>query len=88
MVKERSKFFQLNKEFREDMIGNDYAEKCKIEGKEGRCWYLHIIVCTTHKNLEKLGWFFIVCSAQYANMSINEELMSGPDLANQESPGT
>ena len=40
MVKERSKFFQLNKEFREDMIGNDYAEKCKIEGKEGRYWYL------------------------------------------------
>ena len=24
----------------EDMIGNGYAEKCKIEGKEGRCWYL------------------------------------------------
>ena len=24
----------------EDMIGNVYAEKCKIEGKEGRCWYL------------------------------------------------
>ena len=31
MVKERSKFFQLNKEFREDMIGNDYAENVKLK---------------------------------------------------------
>ena len=33
MVKERSKFFQLNKEFREDMTGNDYAENVKLKEK-------------------------------------------------------
>ena len=66
----------------EDMIGNGYAEKCKIEGKEGRCWYL------THHGVyhpQKPGKIRVVfdCSAQYANMSINTELMSGPDFANQ-----
>ena len=60
----------------------------KLKEKRVDIGTYHIIVCTTHKNLEKLGWFFIVCSSQYANISINEELMSGPDLANQESLGT
>ena len=35
--KRDQKFFQQYKQFMEDMIGNGYAEKCKIEGKEGRC---------------------------------------------------
>ena len=66
----------------EDMIGNGYAEKCKIEGKEGRCWYL------PHHGVyhpQKLGKSSVVfdCSVQYANMSIKTELMSRPDLANQ-----
>ena len=66
----------------EDIIGNGYAEKCKIEGTDGRCWYL------PHHGVyqpQKPGKIRVVfdCSAQYANMSINTELMSGPDLANQ-----
>ena len=66
----------------EDMIGNGYAEKCKMEGKEGRCWYL------PHHGVfhpQKPGKIRVVfdCSTQYANMSINTELMSEPDLANQ-----
>ena len=66
----------------EDMIGNGYAEKYKIEGKEGRYWYL------PHHGVyhpQKPGKIRVVfdCSAQYANMSINTELMSRPDLANQ-----
>ena len=66
----------------DDMIGNGYAEKCKIEGKEGRCWYL------PHHGVyhpQKPGKIRVVfdCSAQYANKSINTDLMSEPDLANQ-----
>ena len=39
--------------------------------------------CVYHpQKLEKIRVVFD-CSAQYANMSINTELMSGPDLANQ-----
>ena len=38
--KRDQKFFQQYKQFMEDTIGNGFAEKCKIEGKEGRCWYL------------------------------------------------
>ena len=80
--KRDQKFFQQYKQFIEDMIGNGYAEKCKIEGKEGRCWYL------PHHGVyhpQKPGKIRVVfdCSVQYANMSINTELMSGPDLANQ-----
>ena len=66
----------------EDMIGNGYAEKCKIEGTDCRCWYLphHGVY-----QLQKPGKIRVVfdCSAQYANMPINTELMSGPELANQ-----
>ena len=38
--KRDKKFVQQYKQFMEDMIGNGYAEKCKIEGKAGRWWYL------------------------------------------------
>ena len=45
-----------------------------------------MLVLTTswclQKTLEQLGWCFD-CNAQYANMSINTELMSRPNLANQ-----
>ena len=54
----------------EDMIGNGYAEKDKIERKEGRCWYLpHHNVFHPQKP-EKIRVVFD-CRAQYANMSIN-----------------
>ena len=41
------------------------------------------MVCSYHP--QKLGKIRVVfdCSAQYANMSINTELMSEPDLVNQ-----
>ena len=66
----------------EDIIGNGYAEKCKIEGTDCRCWYL------PHHGVyqpQKPGKIRVVfdCSAQYANMSINTKLVSGTDLANQ-----
>ena len=80
--KRDQKFFQQYKQFMEDMIGNGYAEKCKIEGKEGRCWYLPHHGVYHPQKPEKIRVVFD-CSAQYANMSINTELMSGPDLANQ-----
>ena len=66
----------------EDIIGSGYAEIFKIEGKKDRCWYLpHYGVY----HPQKPGKIRVVfdCSAQYANMSINTGLMSGPDLANQ-----
>ena len=81
-LKRDQKFFQQYKQFMEDMISNDYVEKCKIEGKEGRCWCLphH---CVYHP--QKSGKIRVMfnCSAQYANMSISTELMSRPDLAKQ-----
>ena len=81
-LKRDQKFFKQYKPFMEDMISNDYAEKCKIEGKEGRCWYLPHHGVYHPQKPEKIRVVFD-CSAQYANMSINTELMSGPDLANQ-----
>ena len=81
-LKRDQKFFQQYKQFMEDMISNDYAEKCKIEGKEGRCWYLpHHGVYHPQKSAKIR--VMLNCSAQYANMSINTELMSRPDLAKQ-----
>ena len=66
----------------EDMIGNGYADKCKIEGKEGRCWYLPNHGVYHPQNPGKNRVVFD-CSAQYAIMSIKTELMSGLDLAKQ-----
>ena len=58
--KRNQKFFQQYEELMYDIIGNGYTEKCKIQGKEGRIWYLLHPVCTTHKNLKKIGWCLIV----------------------------
>ena len=68
--KRDQKFFQQYKQFIEDMIGNGYAEKCKIEGKEGRCWYLPHHGVYHPQKPEKIRVVFD-CTAQYANMSIN-----------------
>ena len=66
----------------EDMIGNGYAEKCKIEGKKDRCCFLPRHGLYHSQKPGKIRGVFY-CSAQYANMSISIELISGPDLANQ-----
>ena len=63
------------------MIDNGYAEKWKNEGKEGRCWYL--IHGVYHPQNSGKIRVVLDCSAYYANMSVNEELMLRPDLANQ-----
>ena len=47
-VRRDQKFFQQDQEFVEDMIGNDNAEKCKIEGKKGRWWYFTTSWCVPH----------------------------------------
>ena len=80
--KRDQKFFQQYKQFMEDMIGNGYADKCKIEGKEGRCWCLSNHGVYHPQNPGKNRVVFD-CSAQYAIMSIKTELMSELDLAKQ-----
>ena len=75
-------FFSDYKGFVEEMIDKGYASKSNKEAQEDRTWYIpHPGV--HHSN--KPGNIRLVfdCSSEFKETSLNKNLMSGPDLANQ-----
>ena len=67
--------------FMDKVIDKKYARKCDCAGPEGRTWYvLHQGVLNPNKG--KIRVVFD-CNPQYKGNSINQNLLSGPDLTNQ-----
>ena len=58
-----------------------YARKCDRKGPDGKTWYvLHQSVLNHNKCKLRVVFDY---SSQYKGTSINENLLSGPDLTNQ-----
>ena len=76
------KYFVDYKGFMDDLIRKGYAEKSTKEAPEGRTRYIphHGVY---HRS--KPGKIRVVfdCSAEFKEVSLNKNLMSGPDLTNQ-----
>ena len=75
-------FFSDYKEFEEELIDEGHPSKSNKEVPEGRTWYV------PHHGVyhpSKPGKIRVVfdCSAEFKGTSLNKNLMSGPDLANQ-----
>ena len=72
----------MYKKFIADMIAKGYARKSENNGKLGETWYTphHGVV-----HLAKPGKICVVFhySATYRGTSLNNQLISGPDLSNQ-----
>ena len=74
-------FFMDYKGFIDDLIKKGYAEKSTKEAPEGRTW------CIPHHGVydpSKPGKMRVVfeCSTEFKEVSLNKNLMSGPDLNN------
>ena len=75
------KCFMDYKGFMDDLIKKSYAEKSTKEAPEGRTW------CIPHHGVydpSKPGKMRVVfeCSTEFKEVSLNKNLMSGPDLNN------
>ena len=70
------------KGFVDNPIKKGYADKSIKEAPEERTWYIphHGVY-----HLNKHGKIMVVlnCSAEFKELSLNKNLMSGPDLTNQ-----
>ena len=77
-----SKYFCHYKEFMEEILSKGYAKISKDTPTDGRVWYLphHRVYHPAKPNKIRIVFD---CSAEYAERSINKELMAGPDLTNQ-----
>ena len=66
----------------DNLMKKGYAEKSTKEAPEGRTWYIpqHGVY-----HPSKPGKIKVVfdCSAKFKEVSLNKNLMSGPDLTNQ-----
>ena len=75
-------FYEIYKTFIADMIAKGYARKADNSGKSGKTWYIphHGVV-----HPAKPGKVCVVfdCSVKYRGTSLNNQLISGPDLTNQ-----
>ena len=76
------KFFMDYKGFMDDLIKKGYAEKSTKEAPERKTWYI------PHHGVyhpSKPGKIRVVfdCSAEFKEVSLNNNLMSGPNLINQ-----
>ena len=82
LVKNEDYFVRYNT-FMKDMIEHNYAEQIpndEVQTDRGKVWYLtHFSV--EHKQKKKLRIVFD-CSLKYQNISLNDELLQGPDLIN------
>ena len=58
-----------------------YAKKCDGKGPDGKTWYVRHQGVLNH-NKGKINVVFD-CSSQYRGTSVNENLLSGPDLTNK-----
>ena len=76
------KFFADYRKFIEVLLVKRYAIKSTKEVTEGRTWYVpHHEVYDSNKQ-EKIRVGFD-CRAEFNGVSLNKNLMSGPDLRNQ-----
>ena len=67
--------------FMSDLIDKGYARKCDKKGTEGKTWYVpHHAVFHPRKGKIRVVFDY---SSQYKGTSINQNLLSGPDLTNQ-----
>ena len=65
----------------DELIDKEYARKCDCAGPEGRTWYVpHQGVLNPNKGKIRA---VLDCSFQYKGNSINQNLLSVPDLTNQ-----
>ena len=65
----------------EELMEKGYARKCDCKGPDGTTWFvLHQGVLNHNKGEIRVVFD---CSSQYRRTSINENLLSGPDLTNQ-----
>ncbi|XP_077393414.1 uncharacterized protein LOC144030741 [Festucalex cinctus] len=68
-------------EFMEDVIERGDAEEIKDDGIEGEKWYIPHHGVRHAKKPDKLRVVFD-CSARYQGTSLNDHLLSGPDMLN------
>ena len=70
------------KGFMDDLIKKGDAEKSTKEAPEGRTWYIphHGMY---HPNKPTKIRVVFDCSAEFMEVSLNKNLMSGPDMTNQ-----
>ncbi len=68
-------------EFMEEVIGNGDAEQVKDGGSEGERWYIPHRGVHHVKKPDVLRVVFD-CSARYKGTSLNDHLLSGPDMLN------
>ena len=74
-------FYSQYKCFMDELIDKEYARKCDCAGPEGTTWYVpHQGVLNPNKG--KIRVVFD-CNSQYKVNSINQNLLSGPDLTSQ-----
>ena len=76
------KCFMDCKGFMDDLIKKGYAEKSTKEAPEGRTWYIPHHEVYHPSKPGKIRMVFD-CSAEFKEVSLNKNLMSGPDLTNQ-----
>ena len=76
-------YFKEYQDFMDKMINNSFVElvpKEELECREGKVWFLtHFGV--RHKQKNKLRIVFD-CSLKFKNVSLNDQLLQGPDLTN------
>ena len=75
-------FYEMYKTLIPDIIAKGYARKADNNDKSGKTWY------KPHRGVvhpAKPGKFRVVfdCSAKYRSRSLNNQLISGPDLTDQ-----
>ena len=76
------KLFIHSKGYLDDLIKKGYAEKSNKEAPEGRTWYIpnHRVY---HPSIPGKIRVVFDCSAEFKEVSLNKNLMSGPDLTSQ-----
>ena len=74
-------FYNQYKSFMDDLLDKGYARKCVNAGPEGKTWYIphHGVLQPRKGNIRVV----FDCSSQYKGTSLNQHLLSGPDLTNQ-----
>ena len=75
-------FFSDYKRFVEELIDKGYASQSNEEALESRTWYIPHHGVYHHSKPGKVRVVFD-CTAEFKRTSLNKNLMSGPDLANQ-----
>ena len=75
-------FYEMYETFIADMIAKGYARKADNNGKSGKTWYIphHGVVHPAKPGKVRLVFD---CSAEYTGTSLNNQLITGPDLTNQ-----